>query len=153
MGGESYLGRGQTEPLAALIAVSVVAGAFSLYVGFLTGYVSDLGNEREFADATAQLVWDSVSVDGVYEDGTDIGNRIPSRALPQGKFVYINVTYVDRTGDVSEKAAAQFGVDGTPRQSIDPPTAGDVFERPIAVQHSAGHVRPGKLTVVVWDAA
>jgi hypothetical protein len=144
--------RGQTEPLAALIAVTVVAGAFSLYAGFLTGFVSDLGSERDVSQATAQLVWEHLSEDGIYEYGTGIATEIPVAALPQGYHVYVNVTYVDGTGRLSEKDQAQFGADGTPANQIDPLAQGEIFERPIPVQQSEGEITPGMLTVVVWDA-
>jgi len=129
----------------------MVAGAISLYAGFLTGFVSDLGSDREVSESTAQLVWEHLSEDGIYRDGTNLTTELPVAALPQGYHVYVNVTYVDETGRISEKDEAQFGVDGTPVNSIERSSQGEIFERPIPVQRREGKITSGTLTVVVWD--
>ncbi len=143
------LKRGQTEPLGALVAVTAICLAVSVYAGFLTGLVPDMGTDRELAEVTNERVWHVVSEDGVYASNTSLESELAAEDLPQGYHVRLNVTYA---GPDAEPSRAQFDETGDATALDDGPAPGaGSFERPIPVQHRDGDVRPGKLTVVVWD--
>lgn len=144
-------GRGQTEPLPALVAIAVVCLAVSTYAAVVAGLVPDLGSDRELAEVTSDRIWAEVSENGVYPGDTDLEDDISVGTLPRGQRVYSNVTYVGEDGHVVEQSRAGFDETGALTVAT-PPPAGDVYERPIAVKHRNGDVRPGTLTVIVWDS-
>lgn len=140
--------RAQTEPLAALVAVFAVCLAVSVYAGFLTGLLPELGSDRELAEATGERVWESLREDGVYPaDSATI--ELPDGTLPAGRAVSINVTVPDEQGHVETVAEGRFGGSGTTTGKPGPDA--ETFSRPIPVKRGPGDVRPGMLTVVVWD--
>ena len=56
--------RAQSEPLAALVAVSLVCLVVSSYVVLMTDVVETMGTERSVGEPTADAVWQDVSDDG-----------------------------------------------------------------------------------------
>lgn len=145
----SRLKRGQTEPLGTLVAVTAICLAVSVYAGFVTGLVPDLGTDRELAEVTNERVWNGLNEDGVYPSNTSLESQLSVEDLPQGHHVRINVTYA---GSGSKTSRAQFDEAGHPvALESDPPPRAETFERPVPVQHRDGDIRPGKLTVVVWN--
>lgn len=142
---------GQTEPLAALVAVTALCLAVSVYAGFVTGLVPELGSDRELASVTGERVWGAVSEDGVYPARTELQSTLSEEDLPQGRYVSVNVTYVDSHGTLRTASEVHFDELGSVRGPVDPPSGAETFERPIPVKHREGDVRPGTLTVVVWD--
>ena len=142
---------GQTEPLAALVAVTTLCLAVSVYAGFVTGLVPELGSDRELADVTSERVWGAVSDDGIYPAKTELQSTLSEEDLPQGRHVSVDVTYVDSHGTLRTASEAHFDELGSVRVPVDPPSGAETFERPIPVKHREGDVRPGTLTVVVWD--
>lgn len=147
---ESADQRGQTEPLAALVAVGLFCLALSVYAVFVTGLVPDLGSDRELAETTSERVWDAASEDGVYPAETELTAALDPADLPQGAQVYTNVTYLGDAGHTVEASRAQLDETGTPTGVTGLPE-GEVFERPVPIQHRDGDIRPGMLTVVVSD--
>lgn len=143
--------RGQTEPLAALVAVALFCLALSTYAVFVTGFVPELGSDRELAEVTTERIWEAVNDDGIYPANTSLTTTLDPQDLPQGYQVAVNVTY-EHQGAVTEQDRARFDERGAPTRTGGPP-ADDVFERPVPVQHRDGDVRPGTLTVVVSDGA
>lgn len=142
--------RGQTEPLAALVAVALFCLALSVYAAFVTGLVPDLQSDRQLAEVTGERVWEAVSEDGIYPADANLSATLDPTDLPRGNQVAVNVTYLGPRGYVVEASQVHFDERGTVAQMTEPPD-GDTFRRPVPIQHRAGDVRPGLLTVVVSD--
>jgi len=143
--------RGQTEPLAALVAVAAVCFAFTLYTGVVTDTLSALGSDRDTTDATTERVWDAIDHDGVFDNSTvDIQHDIEQATLPQGQYVSINVTHVGDDGRLVSIDGGQFDPQGDPIE-VEPPPSAETFERSIPIRHRRGKIRPGRLVVVVWE--
>lgn len=143
-------GRGQTEPLAALVAVALFCLVLSVYAAFVTGLVPDLQSDRQLAEVTGERVWEAISEDGIYPADANLSAALGPTDLPRGHQVAVNVTYLGPRGYVVETSQARFDERGTVAQGTGPPD-GDTLRRPVPVQHRAGDVRPGLLTVVVSD--
>lgn len=142
--------RGQTEPLAALVAVSVVCLAISIYAGFLSGVVPQLGAERSVGEATSERVWSAISEDGLYDGSEPLRESIAAETLPQGYYVSITVTHVGDDGRLVAVAAETFDAHAEP-VGLDPPADADRHERPIPIKRGPGDVQPATLRVVVWS--
>lgn len=154
----SWSSRGQTEPLAALVAVIVLALAIVLYAGFVTDVLTDR-TDRTSDDVAIDLIWDDISHDGVYSSdrGTDLSD-IEIESLPQGQNVYVEVTIIDDDGEERVVDSLHFDSDGTEASPQEgPPEEGSgidsqISERPIPVETDvAGDVRGGTLHVEVWS--
>lgn len=139
--------RGQTEPLAALVAVAAVCLALSTYAVYVAD-VLPAGTDRAVEEATSARVWTAIGTDGVYDPDTDLEAAIDETDLPAGYAVSVTVTTADENGTASVVAEALFVPDGTddgPRPT-DPPAN----RRPVAVEYAPGDVRGGTLVVEVW---
>ncbi len=142
---------GQTEPLAALVAVIVVCLAFSAYTGVLASVFSTLGTDRDVTDGTTERIWEQLSEDGIFDtQGADIEESVDSATLPRGRYVHISVTSVGDDGHLMVDDAAGFNPQGEPA-TVDPPESADEFDRSIPIRHRRGDIRPGTLEVVVWE--
>lgn len=143
--------RGQTEPIAALVAVVAVCLAVTVYAGALADVFPTLESERSVEEATAERVWAAISDDAVLEAPDRSGDvSVPVGALPQGYYVALRVSLVGDSGRLTSVASAQFGPGGD-RVDVEPPPDGDRVERPVAVRTRPARVRPGRLRVVVWQ--
>lgn len=142
--------RGQTEPLAALVAVTVVCVAVLIYAGVLSGIVPQLGAERSVGEATSERVWDAISEDGLYDASDPLQESIAVETLPQGYYVSITVTYVGHDGRLVSAAAETFDAHADP-VDFDPPADAERHERPIPIKRRPGDVQPATLRVVVWS--
>lgn len=140
--------RGQTEPIAALVAVVAVCLAVTVYTGTLATVFPTLGSDRSTEKATAERVWAAISDDAVLDRSGSL--PVPVGALPQGYHVAIRVSLVGEDGRLAPVASAQFGPGGD-RIDVEPPADGDRIERPVAVRTRPAAVRPGRLRVVVWE--
>lgn len=144
--------RGQTEPLAALVAVTFLAIGLAMYGNVITEAVPGTSDEA-LDQVTIDRVWHEVSVDGRYnESKTDLTDLEPG-TFPQGKVVYVNVTYQRSDGTTAVVSEAQFDRSGDP-MTVDPAADANVASRPIPVSvpsDPVGRVRSGRLTVGVWD--
>jgi len=138
--------RGQSEPLAALIAVAVVCAAISLYVGTLSNVVGQSGSERTVAESSMDGIWRDVSEGGVYDRNTNIGAAVSPSSVPDGYAVAVEITVVAGDGTERTVASARFG-DG----AATPPEDAQRESRPVSVERTAGDVRPGRLVVEVWE--
>ena len=152
----SWSSRGQTEPLAALVAVTAVVIALGLYGAFLTGVLSD-GADRSPETSAIDRVWDDVSRGGVFSAVRSSGlDAVEPSSLPEGKNVYVEVATVTDDGDDVVIATERFGTDGTPvDDGAGPPADGSgietgVAERAVPVEVAPGDVRGGTLRVEVW---
>jgi hypothetical protein len=129
--GGSSDGRGQVDPLPALVAVAVIGVALSLYASVLAGRPGG-GGER---GATAE-----VTLGAVCERICDGGRVAPDRlrdglaAAPEGYRLRITLR-ADGT---------EWTVGPTP------PDDTAVAERTVSVRLGPGETVPGRLAVVVW---
>lgn len=123
--------RGQTEPLAALVAAFAVAVGLGLYADALAGAADR--TERDAAEPTLERVHDAASVRGVVRP-----DRVAA-AVGVGPTGYaLNVT---------------ARIDGRRWcAGPTPPSDGsaDAAARPVSVRVDPGRTRPGTLRAVVW---
>lgn len=141
--------RGQTETLAALVAVVSVCLALSAYAVFLGDVFPELGEDRSLGEATADRVWDAVNHQGYYNSSRAVAESVGPEALPQGRSVAINVTYVGESGRIESVGNETFGPRGR-QTELQPPASAERYERPVPIRLQHGDVRPGSLEVVVW---
>jgi hypothetical protein len=143
--------RGQTEPIAALVAVSAVALALSVYgVGVMQ--LLDQDSDRDIEDQTLDNVWDNIRDDGVYDASNDLENEIdPRRVLPRGYNVRV-VVLLPEDGQMEPVDSADYNTSSMAvTRSGKPPDYAQTITRPIPVQVSPGETYTGTLRVTVWD--
>lgn len=150
LSGPGTQNRGQTEPLAALVSVAVVCLALGLYVGVFGDRLPEVGTDRDLSAPTMEAVWEDVRTDGTVERRTDLRTAIDQKSLPEGHAVSITVTTIDEDGRLERTGRISFDPRGEPT-SVEPPERADRVTRPVAVRLEPGDVRPGRLTVEVWD--
>ena len=151
--------RGQTEPLAALVAVVIIALAIGIYASYV-GVALPGSSERSVSDPSVDSMWREIQVNGVYEDDESLTGAVDDvSALPEGRFVYVNITVVEDDGTVRTIDEAVFGPSGTPRPTVLDevqdrgfPDSATASSRPIPVRTDPGVVRAGQLDVVVWES-
>ncbi|QSG04901.1 putative pilin/flagellin [Halapricum desulfuricans] len=144
--------RGQTEPIAALFAVVLVAIAITTYGGVLVELLPGQ-SDRAPTVATEERVWDELGGDGVYDAGTlsDPSSAIDHSVLPRGFSVSVDVTYRTDDGRKSDGRVV-YTPDGNTDEygSGEIPERADVITRPIPVRIAPGVVESGRLSVAVW---
>lgn len=164
--------RAQTEPLAALIAVSAVIAAIGLYAVYVGGVLPGL-TDRGPEETAIDRVWDDLRHEerGVfpaeeYETDADRAMReaIGEESLPHGSNLYVEVR-VYEDGEPTVLAAAQFDSDGDgladrqiasdhadfgPPRGSDGPDETGVATRRVSVEVTPGDVRGGTLYVEAW---
>lgn len=127
----SSSGRGQTEPLAALAAVFVVAIGMSLYAGVLD-HALDGSPDRDVAEPTLDRLERTVAPDGVVTPA--------------------------RLDDAIEQAPADYRMNASVHAdsrtwSVGPAPPNATVDREstrLAVEITPTAVEPGELRVVVW---
>lgn len=124
-------GRGQTEPVAALVAVVVVALALATYAG---AFAANLPGpiDRNHAQTAADRVERGVTVGGVVK-----ADRLPA-AVERGPAGYS----VNATLTVGNRTTAAAGPT--------PPETADTASRRVSVHTGSSTVVPGRLEVSVW---
>lgn len=157
--------RAQTEPIAAIVAVSMLVVGIGIYAVYVQTVLPGT-SQSAAADRTIDRVWNDVEEDGVFHahDGAaGIGDRVSSGTLPAGATVAVEVTTID--GGTERTVAAGAFPRGYPDET-DPsdvaelegylaadgvPDGASVATRsiPVAVT-SAADVRSGTLRVSVW---
>lgn len=148
---DSFTNRGQSEPLAALVSVAVVCTAFSVYAGVATEIIPEIGSDRTVGDPAADSIWQEISDQDIYDERTTIPTSLSESALPEGYHSAVEVTVVTETGSRRTVGSARFDDSGEVA-AIDPPQEGtERVERPVSVRLQSGEIRPGRLTVVVWE--
>lgn len=152
--------RAQTEPLAALVAVSAMAIGLAIYGGYLNDVLYGT-DQRSVEDPTSERIREMIETNGVF-DPSDGGleQRIDGDRLPQGFHVYVNITVVNDDGRTvviddpdGGDAEAYFGPDGEPAASpdVDLPSDATIASRPISIRREPGIVVGGTVNVVVWQ--
>ncbi|MCW8172147.1 hypothetical protein D8S78_03930 [Natrialba swarupiae] len=145
---------GQTEPLAALVAIGLVCAGVVLYTGVLATLYPGT-TARDPADATLEQVWNGVGSDGVYHETTDRNDLHEGVELPDG--------YGPHRSDGRHRCGRNITVDsavvredGTIRYGqtdVDRPETTGTARRSVGVhleRDPAGDVRGGTLHVEVW---
>jgi len=124
--------RGQTEPIAALVALLAIAVGLGLYAGV----AADQSPEREGtnAESTMQRVSAAILDDGVYHAESFVYEERLSRP---GETIQIRVNW-------SANTATLYGPD--------PPPDADVARRPISYSQYPGERSPAVLIVSVWES-
>lgn len=123
--------RGQTEPLAALVAVFALGVGLSLYVGVLDSTFQTLAADSEITPIAADKLVSETSSFGTLQPPIDEGVRA---SRPSG--YRMNATV---------HAAGSDWAGGPPRAN-----GADCVDRQVSVRTSPGNVRPGQLEVCVW---
>lgn len=141
--------RGQSEPLAALIAVSLVCLVVSTCVVLLAKTAETSGTDRSVDEPTADAVWQAISDDGVFDAGTTIEQKISPETLPEGYNVAVTVSYIDGNGERTSVGAEAFDSSGEPA-ALSVPDEAEQVTRAVTVRVGPGDKRPGRLTVEVW---
>lgn len=153
--------RAQTEPLASLVAIAVLALALGLYGMYLTDSLPG-ASDRSVEGPTLDRVWRAIASDGVFDPAAVSGSEwtagdapvglasvIDPPVLPQGRSVYIAVTVIDQSRGTTTVAREQFAPDGS-ATTIDRPEGVDRKTRAVPVRTVPGSVIGGKLVVEVW---
>jgi hypothetical protein len=141
--------RGQSEPLAALVAVSLVCLVVSAYVVLMSDVVQTSGTGRSVTEPTADAVWQEISTDGMVDGGVAIREQIRSESLPEGYNVAVTVTYIDGNGERNRVAQETFDESGTVT-ALSIPDGAEKVTRAVTVRVGPGDKRPGQFTVEVW---
>lgn len=118
--------KGQTEPLAALVAVAAVCLALSLYAGL----IDDRLPTRAGPDAESAL---ERVVDDVAPDGIATPNRLDAVDEPRAQ-CNISLAVANRSWTVGPA----------------PPQEANTARRPVPIQRDLGQVAVGRLRVSVW---
>lgn len=149
--------RAQTEPIAALVAVIVMAIALGIYSGFLTDVLTDRTDGTD-VDVAIDRIWEDISHNGVFSPHRSTGlDDIEPESLPEGQNVYVEVTIINEDGDETVVDSVHLDTDGTratPQEG--PPEEGSgidtrVADRPVSVEVDPGDVRGGTLHVEGWS--
>lgn len=123
--------RGQTEPLAALLAVAFVGIGLSLYAGVLEDALGE-PPERDHAEPTLDRVERTVAPAGVARPKR-LGDALANG--PDGYRLNVTLTTADRRWPTGP---------APPNATVDRAT------RQVSVAVGPGDVAPGELAVVVW---
>ena len=158
--------RAQTEPIAAIVAVSMLVVGIGIYAVYVQGTLPGT-SESTTADRAIDRIWDEIEEDGVFHAATDgdakLYDNVTDASLPAGATIYVHVTAIDG-GEERTVAEAAFP-SGYPHdtkasdvaelerhlEAEGPPEDASVATRtiPVAVVSSA-EVRSGTLEVSVW---
>lgn len=121
--------RGQTEPLAALVALFAVCAGVSLYATVLGGVAP--AADRDLADPALERVRDAASEGGAVRPCA-LSTAVD--AGPDGRRLNATLSAGDRRWSVGPT----------------PPARADRASRAASVRLAPGRVRPGRLSVRVW---
>jgi hypothetical protein len=141
--------RAQSEPLAALAAVSLVCLVVSAYIVLMSDIVGTTGTERSVDEPTADAVWQDVSDDGMFDTETSIREAVGPETLPEGYNVAVAVTYIDGDGKRIQVGEETFDESGD-TASLPVPGGAERVTRAVTVRVGPGDKRPGRFTIEVW---
>jgi len=152
--------RGQTEPLAALVAVTTFALALALFGTYAVGVLDQTQGDSLVEEATLDQVWEDIDTERAYDPTTELNESIDIESIPQGHTVYVNVTRVSENGTIETVDEAMFFENGSvtsPAPIAEPPESAAVASRPIPIygtdggDRQYGDIRGARLYVVVWN--
>ena len=152
--GDRNCDRGGTEPLAALVSVAAICVALSVYAGVASVTLSESGDGTSQVDgAVIDSVWGSVNENGVVDSTLDLEGHLGPQTLPRGYRTRVHITIVGDDGHLVTVATALFDERGiSVDSSLEAPPDVQTNTRPMPVRIRDGDIRPGRLTVEVWDA-
>jgi len=156
--------RGQTEPLAAVIAVAALAVGLSLYAVTSEEFVAELGSDETNEEAALEVVWQSLSDDGVVRTDTQSASTaLAGTPLPESVCITLLATTHNGNQTVREQLIVTEG--GEPKDVTEHPECGppnnslsathtqpqslDGVSRTVPVQLAPGEIRPGLLHIEV----
>lgn len=157
--------RAQTEPIAAIVAVSVLVIGLGLYAVSLQSTLPGT-SQQTTADRTIDRIWTDIEQDGVFhahDDAADLEGNVTRESLPTGATVAVEVTAVHENerqivasgafpkGYPTETAPAEVAALETYLEAEGLPDDASVATQsiPVAVANRAD-VRSGTLRVAVW---
>lgn len=123
--------RGQTEPIAALVAVLAIAIGLGIYAGVAAD--QSPGREEADAEATMQQLTAAAVADGVLDPAIALDPKAYRRP---GEAVNVTVRYDGRIRSAGPT----------------PPPDADSASRPVTIRTDAGEQVPGRIAVEVWNA-
>lgn len=125
-----WSGRGQFEPVVALVAVLAVSAGLVTYADTLAGVLPGQ-RERATAETTLDRVEDELRVAGVVRPGRlDRATAV----APRGWQTNVSLRTAERSW----------------QQGPVPPEDAPSAQRRVSVRVGPGALRPGRLTVVIW---
>jgi len=127
-------GSGQTEPLAALVALAAVSLGVTLYAGVLDTTAQGSAQIRDVDETTLDRVHRTIATAGVVDLVGVAGATAAGVGAPPGW--QVNATL--RSGPIEW------------RYGSDPPPDADRARMRVAVDHGNGTIRSGLLRVAVW---
>ncbi len=155
--------RGQTEPIAAVVAIAALTVGLSLYTVTTNDVTSEISAESADEQVELEAVWQSLSPDGVIKTDKQpisegISGTVPatpvcitlSAITADGKYTVLERTILEEDGATQEvenhtDCVQEGGEDAiTPRKTYKETTGAS---RTVPVQLSPGEIRPGKLHV------
>lgn len=143
--------RGVSSPVVVLISVAMFSLALSMYMGYSESLVDMGQSERDVSEPTLERVSDNISDDGAYNEDEGLENALAVDVLPQGRDVFVAITYVNDSGGTELVDHVKFAADGTTSSYSETPMPGHVnaSSRPIGVRYGPQDVRGGRLHVGV----
>lgn len=127
---ERSLARGQTEPLAALVAVLALVAGVALYSGAYTAALPAT-DDRDLAEPTLRRVTERVATGPVVDPAR---LNATAGAGPSGHRLHVTLRTTQRNWSVGPE----------------PPRDADRAARPVSVRRPDGTALPGRLVVEVW---
>lgn len=152
--------RGQTEPLAALVAVTMFAIALALFGTYAVSVLDQSEEDTLVEEATLDQVWEDIDTERAYDPTTELNESISLDSIPQGHTVYVNVTRISDNGAVEVVDEVLFfenGSSASPAPIDEPPASASAASRPIPIygtedgDRQYGAVTAARLYVVVWQ--
>jgi len=123
--------KGQTEPVAALAAVVIVAAALSLYVGAFEA-TRPGSPERSPAEQAADRIERALTRGGIVDPGR-LDRALAMR--PEGYHCNVTLRYGTETGHAGPAA----------------PETADRASRRVSIRTTGGSITPGRVEVAVWS--
>ena len=145
--------RGQTEPNAALIAVSFMVLAVGLFAGYHADVIGD-ESERAIERPALAQIHDHITKKGQFDSSTTVRQTLEPVHLPRGQSVYIRISFIDSQGEEQTVDQAYFDGDGTyqrARPESSPPATARNNSRPLVVKRPTDRTHGARLYVTVWD--
>jgi len=126
--------------------------ALSIYMGYSGSLTVDASADRDVSEPTLQRIWEEISDRGAYNKNKhNLKSAIPSKKLPQGRTVYVAITYTDETEIQTVVENVKFEPDGTTGSYSETPVPDhtNTSSRPIGIRRGPQDVKGGRLHVGV----
>lgn len=143
--------RGVSSPVVVLISVAMFSLALSLYMGYSGSIAQSASADRDVSEPTMERIWTEISDSGAYDKSEGLDNAVSVETLPQGRTVYVAITYTNASGSQQLVEHVKFSPDGgTSGYSDTPlPDHANASSRPIGVRRGPQDVKGARLHVGV----